>query len=65
MVLKWYNRKKEQKKHFSGIRFRVFFLIVLFGAGLFFEGCAAQRCDCTDLNQRYKPPKKVHRSQRY
>lgn len=65
MTLRWNKGKKASKKRFGGISFRVFFLIGLFVAGLFLEGCAAQRCDCTDLSKRYTPPKRVHRLQRH
>lgn len=65
MILNRNNKEKAPKKHFKGMHFRVFLLIALFGAGLFLEGCAAQRCDCTDLGKRYTPPKRVHRLQRH
>ena len=40
-------------------------VVVLLGITFFFAGCAAQRCDCTDLSKRYTPPKQVHRLQRH
>lgn len=43
----------------------VVLMMALLGGALFFEGCAAQRCDCTDISKNYKPPKRLHRLQRH
>lgn len=43
----------------------VVLMVALLGGALFFEGCAAQRCDCTDISKNYKPPKRIHRLQRH
>ena len=58
-----FGKKTRQK---TGRRFPVVVLMmVLLGGTLFFEGCAAQRCDCTDISKNYKPPKRIHRLQRH
>lgn len=57
-------RRKAGRRY--GKRFPIVVLIIaLMSGALFFEGCAAQRCDCTDISKNYKPPKRIHRLQRH
>lgn len=51
------------KNRFSPWKLASISLILLLSL-FFMASCAAQRCDCTDLNKRYTPPKHVKRMQR-